>query len=164
MGKPILLSLLAASGAVALTVGGGKRKSLAQDVALRRIEELHRRDVEASKAQDLRTLLSLWTDDGVLLVPGRAPIIGKEALKAYLKAEAEATRTYTIARYEQQWKEIKIAGDWAFEWGFFDGEAHPVSGGQPIKQKAKMMRILKRQKDGSWKCARAIYHEDPVEK
>jgi uncharacterized protein (TIGR02246 family) len=164
MGKPILLSLLAASGMVAHIVGGGRRKSLAEDEALRGIEELHRRDVEAAKAQDLRTLLSLWTEDGVLLAPGRMPIIGTEALKAHLEEEAEATKAYRIAKYEQQWKEIKIVGDWAFEWGFFDGEAQPESGGQPIKQKAKMMRILKRQKDGSWKCARVIYHEDPVEK
>jgi uncharacterized protein (TIGR02246 family) len=163
MARIILFSSLVVCGLAALAVRGQRKNTSADHEALKRIEELHRLDVRASKAQDFKTLLSLWTEDGILLEPGRAPVIGKEALEAYMEAEAKISKTYTITKYEQEWTEIRVIGDWAFEWGFFNGEAQPVTGGQPIKQKAKMLRILKRQEDGSWKCARAIYHDDPVE-
>jgi uncharacterized protein (TIGR02246 family) len=156
------LWLLGMLGLASLVVRGGRRKSSQDQEALKRIEELHQKDIDASKAQDLKTLLSLWTEDGVLLEPGKAPIKGREAIEAYMKSQAETAKTYTITKYEQDWKEIRVIGDWAFEWGFFDGEAQPAGGGQPIKQKAKLLRLLKRQEDGSWKCARAIYHEDPA--
>lgn len=38
--------------------------------ALEAIRELHEKDIQASKARDFDTLLSLWTEDGVLLEPG----------------------------------------------------------------------------------------------
>jgi diphthamide biosynthesis enzyme Dph1/Dph2-like protein len=42
----------------------------------------------------------------VLLEPGRAPIIGKDAIKAYMESQAEISRTYRITKYEQDWREI----------------------------------------------------------
>ena len=39
--------------------------------ALAAIRELHAKDIEASKARDFDMLLSLWTEDGVLLEPGK---------------------------------------------------------------------------------------------
>ena len=50
--------------------------------ALDAIRELHEKDIEASKARDFDTLLSLWTEDGVLLEPGKKPVIGIDAIKA----------------------------------------------------------------------------------
>ena len=43
------------------------KKSQDEQDALAGIKELHRKDIEASKARDFEILLSLWTDDGVLL-------------------------------------------------------------------------------------------------
>jgi len=37
-----------------------------------------------------------------------------------------------------------------------------VSGGEEIQERARLFRILRRQSDGSWKCARAIWHQLPV--
>ena len=157
------LWLLGMLGLTSLVLGGRRRKAIQDQEALKRIAELHQTDIDASKAQDFKTLLSLWTEDGVLLEPGKAPIKGREAIEAYMESQAETSKAYTIKEYVHDWQEIKVTGDWAFEWGFFNGEAQPVSGGQPIKQKAKLLRLLKRQEDGSWKCARVIYHNDPAE-
>jgi ketosteroid isomerase-like protein len=43
--------------------------------ALAAIQELHKKDIEASKARDFETLLSLWTEDGILLEPGKNPTL-----------------------------------------------------------------------------------------
>jgi uncharacterized protein (TIGR02246 family) len=157
------LWMLGIFGLTSLVLGGQRKRTLRDQEALKRIEELHRKDIEASKARDFKTLLSLWTDDGVLLEPGKAPVIGREAIKTYMESQAETTKTYTIKKYVHDGQEIKVIGDWAFEWGFFSAEAQRLSEGKIVKQEGKIMRVLKRQDDGSWKCARAIYHNDPAE-
>lgn len=132
------------------------KKSNKEQEALAGIKELHLKDITASKARDFKTLLSLWTEDGVLLMPGKKPIVGKEALKAYMDEQAKFSQTYKIRKYEHEWEEIKVIGDWAFEWGFFQAEAEIIEGGEITREQGKLLRILRKQKDGSWKAARAI--------
>ncbi len=125
------------------------------------IRELHAKDIEASKARDFDTLLSFWTDDGVLLEPGKKPTIGIKAIKSYMEEQKEVSKTYAIKKYEHRWEEIKVIGDWAFEWGYFDAAAEMTASGEAIEQRGKLLRILRKQKDGSWKVARVIAHNDP---
>lgn len=134
---------------------GGDKK------ALKAIRKLHERDIRASKARDFDTLLSLWTEDGVLLEPGKGPVIGIDAIKAYMEKQKEASEAYTIKKYEHRWEEIKVIGDWAFEWGYFDAVGEMKDSGRLIEQKGKLLRVLRRQKDDSWKVARVIAHNDP---
>jgi len=150
----VVLGMIAFSGACQ------SKKSQNEQEALAGIKELHRKDIAASKARDFKTLLSLWTEDGVLLMPGEKPTVGKEALKVYMDEQAKISQAYRIKKYEHKWEEVKVIGDWAFEWGFFNAEAEMIKGGEIIKQQGKLLRILKRQKDGSWRAARAIGHYD----
>ncbi|MFC1502365.1 hypothetical protein ACFL6A_03030, partial [bacterium] len=53
------------------------------------IEIMHATDMAAAKKMDIETLLSLWTDDGVLLQPGQEAIIGKEAIWNYMMEQAK---------------------------------------------------------------------------
>jgi len=155
-----VLFVVVVLGMMAFTGACQSKKSQKDQEALDRIEELHRKDIAASKARDFKTLLSLWTEDGVLLLPGKKPVVGKEALKAYMDEQAEISRTYKIKKYKHAWEEIKVIGDWAFEWGFYEGEAEMIKGGEIIREQGKLLRILKRQEDGSWKAARAIGQND----
>jgi len=125
------------------------------------IRELHAKDINASKARDFDTLLSLWTEDGVLLEPGKQPTRGIDAIKSYMEEQKEAGKTYVIKKYEHRWEEIKVVGDWAFEWGFFDAVAEMIASCEVIEQRGKLFRVLQKQKDGSWKVARVIAHNDP---
>lgn len=60
---------------------GSETKDLAAIIAL------EQRDIQASKADDVRMLVSLWTDDGVLLQPGSDPIVGIAAIRELLEQE-----------------------------------------------------------------------------
>jgi ketosteroid isomerase-like protein len=53
-------------------------------------------------------------------------------------------------------EEIEMMGDWAFAWGRESIVLVPQGDGTPIRMDGKGLSILKRQADGSWKCARAI--------
>jgi hypothetical protein len=48
------------------------------------IEKLHQADVAATLMRDLDGLAALWDDDGALLQPGQAPVIGKTAFVEFL--------------------------------------------------------------------------------
>jgi ketosteroid isomerase-like protein len=81
--------------------------------ALDLIRELDDRDIEASMSQDSAALLALWADDGVALPPDGDPVVGKEALRAWLCGSAETD--YRITEYVHTFMERKILGEWAFE-------------------------------------------------
>ena len=69
-------------------------------------------------------------------------------------------RKLQVADYILSFNEVKIAGDWAFEWGTYSGTVKPVGGGEPVQTTGKVMRVLKKDPDGSWKVARAMYDSD----
>jgi len=76
---------------------------------------------------------------------------------------AEIEAFVEILEYGQDFKEVKIVGDWAFEWGLFFGKSRPL-GGEIVRAKAKLFRVLRRDEEGDWKCARSIFHVDEMEK
>jgi ketosteroid isomerase-like protein len=63
-----------------------------------------------------------------------------------------------FSRIEQEAvsEEVEVLGDWAFAWGRESTVLVPHGDGAPIHMDGKGLSILKRQTDGSWKCARAI--------
>ena len=125
---------------------------------LAKIQELDERDIAASKAQDYATLIELWDKDAIVIPPDQEPIIGIDNIEKWLNQSSEIE--YDVTEYEHSFEERKIIGDWAFEWGSYSSVAVPKDGGESITSSGKLLRILKRQQDGEWKVARAIWNID----
>jgi ketosteroid isomerase-like protein len=123
------------------------------------IQSLHNKDIEASLALDEPALESLWTDDIVTMNPGAPPVVGKAANVARLKAQVEQMKNQEIMAYNEQFQEVRIENDWAYEWGAITGRTRPFSGGNETSYQFNVVRILQRQPDGSWKIARTIYND-----
>jgi ketosteroid isomerase-like protein len=128
------------------------------------ISALHNKDIEASIALDEPALESLWTDDIVTMHPGGPAVVGKAANVAKLQAGIAQMKNQEIMAYNEEFQEVRIQGDWAYEWGTITGRTRPFSGGNESSYRFNAMRILQRQPDGSWKIARSIYNdaEPPV--
>jgi len=127
---------------------------------LKSIEELHKKDKLASMNGDLETLLTLFTDDGIA-IPAEGEIIeGKEAFRDILKQTFELHQDYIITEYNQDFKEVKILGKYAYEWGTYCGKYKLKDNGKEITGSGKLMRILRLQADGSWKVHRTIWTVD----
>ena len=60
----------------------------------------------------------------------------------------------------EDFEEIKVAGDYAFEWGTYRWTSRPRAGGDPVSSSGKLLRILQRDSDGSWKMYRTIATND----
>lgn len=127
---------------------------------MEKIEELHQTDMKASMAKDFDTLLDLWTDDGIMIRPGVEPIIGKKAITQTIESYREQLKNITFTQYLIEFNEVKIIGDHAYEWGDYHHKYFTKDNpGQELEQKGRLMRILRRQPDGQWKAARAIWTE-----
>ena len=127
---------------------------------LRGIEELRRRDIAASKSQDAEGLAALWTEDGVALPPGQAPTVESErsrpALHGWWKPAAASSRSSITKRNSRR---RRFVGDHAFEWGFISGSERRRSDGQVLRSTVKVLRILQRQPDGSWRIRISMFNE-----
>jgi len=133
-----------------------------QKADLRAIEDLHRRDVAANKAYDVEALAALWTDDVVTMPPAMAPVVGKRANRELLASVEPQAKMLDILDYVQEWQEIQVLGDYAYEWGIFRSTVKPRNSAvDPLKAEFRVMRILKRQPDNSWKVYRSIWNSAP---
>jgi ketosteroid isomerase-like protein len=124
------------------------------------IEELHQRDMIAGKNLDVNALKSLWTEDAVALPPGEKPIVGKKAIEIWLDGIRSDSEKIKITDYPLNFRELTIVNSWAFEWGASTETIQPLKGGQPKTARAKLLRVLRRQPDGSWKIARSAWNLD----
>lgn len=119
------------------------------------IDKLSQKDIAACMTDDVDTLCSLWSDDGVLLMPDAPPLVGKKAICSMLqeqKAHANGSKTTS---YTEDWNEVRIVGDYAWQWGKMSQTQTNASGKQET-MRVGAIRILHRQPDGNWKVARAL--------
>jgi ketosteroid isomerase-like protein len=117
--------------------------------------------MEASRTADFETLRSLMTDDAVILPPGGKPVRGKVELDASFGRMGGRMGQVEVLEYFLDFKEVKILGDYAFEWGEIRGSMRQT-GGEPQRSSYNVMRIQQIQPDGEWKVHRSIWNERPT--
>ena len=141
------------------TIARGEHKTTSVEQARIEIERLHQQDVEATLSDKADELAKLWDSEAVRIQPGRPAEIGKAAIYANDKRwEASNDRPKTLC-YNAEIQDLQIAGDWAFEWGYFSYK----ESGNPKPARGKVLRVIKRQPDGSWKFARVIGFPEQLE-
>jgi ketosteroid isomerase-like protein len=123
------------------------------------IEQLHKRDVEATLSGKADDFTKLWDDEAVRIQPGAPAEIGKAVIYADDKREEAKSGGGQNVCYRAEIKDLQIEGDWAFEWGYFSYKESASS--KPGR--GKVLRVIKRQPDGSWRFARVIGFTENVE-
>ena len=112
----------------------------------------------ALSARDVPRLLSMMTDDAVLLAPGMPPIEGRAAARALYESVFQR-----FDRIDQtvSTQEIIVSGDWACSWGTEATRLTVAGTGAMVELKGSGMAVMRRERDGTWKFARAINNELP---
>lgn len=121
-----------------------------------RIEEIDRTWIAAFNARDVDTIVSLYTDDVIVMPPGEPTLHGREAVRRWLEAFFERH----TARQSLVNDEVVVAGAWAWMRGHFTLLIEPLDGSGERRQKGKHLVIWRRQGDGSWMAARDIWNLD----
>jgi len=113
----------------------------------RAIRQLIETWMQASRAGDTATVLSLMSEDAVFMVPGREPF-GREAFEAASNAMAgiEIDGTSEIV-------ELQVLGDWAFSRNHIDLQVTPPSG-EPVRRSGHTLTLYRKETDGRWRLMR----------
>jgi len=132
--------------------------SVKQD--MKGIERLHEQDKEATLSDSADQLAKLWDKDAVRFLVARPAEIGAAVIYSDDKQwEMSSGRERTLC-YDMEVQDIQIAGDWAFEWGY--GSIKTAKAPNKVSiQYGKVMRVMKRQSDGTWRFARVMGLLDP---
>src|SRR5215472_3636675 len=126
--------------------------SVEQDMA--GIERLHEQDKEATLSDSADQLAKLWDKDAVRFLVNRPAEIGAAVIYADDKKWETSSRRERTLCYDMEVQDVQIAGDWAFEWGYGSGKS--AKGDKVSIQYFKVMRVMKRQPDGTWRFARVM--------
>ena len=143
--------------AMATMVPAGRAQSKARSADMAGIEKLHEADKEATLAHDRDQLLALWTEDGVALQVGQPPMVGKTAIRAAMDENFRQYPGMKVLKYSTDIRDVQVSGDAAYEWGFFEVTGKVTAAGAASTFKARMLRVMRRQVDGSWKFARVMW-------
>ena len=122
--------------------------------------DLLKRDAEwaalASEGQDIDRIVSYWSDDAIVFAPDIPPIIGKVALREYVKNSLE------IPGFKISWESSDVRFSPDLKLAYMLGE-NTVSmngpNGTPITTKGRAVTIWRREPDGEWRCAVDIWNE-----
>jgi ketosteroid isomerase-like protein len=125
------------------------------------IEALNLKDASAVLNNDIGAITAQWTDDFVVIPSTGAIVRGRTSNVRVAEQGREQIAALEPLEYSTAFEEITIAGDYAFEWGTFRGKSRHRSSGHVLSYSGKLMRILQRQHDGSWKMHRTMVSTDP---
>jgi len=148
---PIALMILS----VALIGTSAAQSDTDKDVAS--VKSFNQAYEKAERASDVNTMANLWATDGVMLPPGEPAVVGVKQIHAWLERNRPDTTKVQITGNTYNWKDITVAGDYAFQWAptFFDVQSTDGNAGAHISGTA--LEVLKRQPDGSWRLLRSSW-------
>ena len=114
---------------------------------------------QALSSGDVDALMAEIVDDAVWLPPGQGPVEGKEAIREFY--EGLFSRVRLEGRLSPEDREVVIMGDWAVFRGVLVGTVTPIEGGEPTPLANKVVNLLRREPDGTWRHVWDIWNSMP---
>jgi ketosteroid isomerase-like protein len=159
----VLCAFVALTAHVFQGCGSGVKMDDAHTQDLAAIEKVLSQDIAATVSRDTAALTDQWTDAAVRLQQGEPDDIGKQAIRATNERFKAATPELRVLTYVPEDKEVTVTDGWAFVWGYYTASYVESPGGDVKRVRGKRLMVLKKQPDGSWKCARAMAVMNPSE-
>jgi ketosteroid isomerase-like protein len=97
----------------------------------------------------------------VRLQQGEPDDIGKQAIRTTNERFKASTPELRVLSYVPEDKEVTVTDGWAFVWGYYTASYVASPGGEVTRVRGKRLMVLKKQSDGSWKCARLMSVMNP---
>jgi len=116
--------------------------------------EAHHRFIEAVKAADIATIVSLFSDTAVLMPPNDTSLWGSKELEEW---HQEYFADFRVATFGEIEREVTVMGDWAVERWAYMVAIHPLHGGERIRDDGRFLAVWKRD-DGAWRMTQAMFN------
>lgn len=120
------------------------------------IEQRRAEFIAAFNREDVATMEQYASSDTINMGPNRPAIRGLEAQRALWSEGFVAAKSLFFIFPE----ELEIMGDLAIDRHRWVLDSMPRRGGRPVHDEGKGIWIWRRQADGSWRVARAIWNSD----
>jgi ketosteroid isomerase-like protein len=143
---------------VILAATGSGRKNVS-DVSI--LEGFNRRFAECVRNSDHAGMLAMWASDGVDLMPGEAPLVGKVAIAAWLEGIEKEGAESRVLKEELEFHDVRVSGDWASEWADELQTVQP-QGKSPVDGYGKIALVLHREGNGQWSIKQEMWNDSPV--
>ena len=151
--KAILILALAV-----VTLNASGRESGESNV--KTLEEFNRKFRENILNTDHGAMLAMWSEDGVDLMPGEAPLLGKTAIAAWLKGIETSGPGSRVSLEELEFHDLQVSGDWASEWAN-EHQIVQTPGKPAIEGYGKIALVLHSEKTGQWSIKQEMWNASP---
>jgi uncharacterized protein (TIGR02246 family) len=94
-------------------------------------------------------------EDEVLLPPNSAPLVGRDAINAWLR---KFFKDYTLTDLAMPERQVTVSGDIAVEASSYRWKLVPKDGGEPIADAVNWVGIWERRGDRGWMEVRGIWN------
>src|ERR1700740_558245 len=98
---------------VILAAKGSGREN-ASDTSM--IGGFNRRFLECILNKNHAGMLAMWAEEGVDLMPGEPPLVGKAAIATWLKGVEKQGTGSRVLKEKLEFHDVRVSGDWASEW------------------------------------------------
>ena len=156
-GIPILATLFLSCQSSPPVQRTGGAESAEDVAAIRTHSEAFDRAITAGNEQSSAELL---TDDVIWMVPNQEALRGREAVRKRFRG----LFTGLSLELHSTVDEVRIADDWAFVLGTYRLRLAPKDGGPSTDETGKLINILSRESNGTWRLARHIWNADHPER
>ena len=147
---PLLLCLALAPGCAADT------RAKSEDEHVEAIKAISEARAEAFNNSDAEEIARYFTEDAVLIAPGKPVMRGRESVKAYYQSIFDQYEPELTSQYE----EVRVSGDLAYGLGTARVEVTPIQGDEPLVSTSTYLNILELQPDGIWKTTHDIWNSN----
>ena len=116
---------------------------------------------QAAATGDAEKILAYWADDAIVMPPDEGAVVGKEALREYVRASL-AVPGFSIS-WEPEQASVSAQSDVGYliektQFSFTDAN------GVLQTQHGKSVTVWRKNADGAWKCVVDTWNNNPPEK
>ena len=120
-----------------------------------RVYHLHTKFQDAMVRQDIDFLMTLFTEDAMIMAPGEPAVRGSEEVRSWFENAFGAAVTEKLKASSEEYFD---GGDCILETGEAEWNTRPTGGGDPNTAQIKWLAVWHRQPDGDWKIVRDIFN------
>jgi len=106
---------------------------------------------------DNAATMALWAEDGVSLLPGAEPLVGKTAIAAFLDRVTGPLKGAKMTTFEMRCEGLEVAGDMATEWCTEHQVVQLPGAEKPFDGRGRMLLVLRRGAQGVWLLKREMW-------
>ena len=125
------------------------------------VDAFNKKLVELHLKMDTPGIMAMWAEDGVDLIEGEAPMVGRKTITAWIENVLAKMPEYQVTKQEMVFHDIHLCGDWATEWATGHRVAQAPEGRPNFEGYGKMALVLHRDASGEWKIQQEMWNASP---